>query len=211
GFYPVRFFGIEAEGAVMPTSTRADDKSALLYGVRGHAVAQLARWSIAPFLLAGVGAHGVSSDRDAVGNDVDFDIHFGGGLKFFLTRSFMLRLDLRDIVTTKKGVKSGLTHSGEILLGLAWTPGRKDDAPSDRDGDHIIDAEDQCPDKPGPAPTGCPVIDSDEDGLPDDRDECPLKPGPEPTGCPVIDTDGDGLLDPDDQCPEEPGPEPTGC
>ena len=210
GFYPLRFFGLELEGAVMPTATE-DDKSAIIYGVRGHAVAQLARWSIAPFLLAGVGGHGVASDRDAVGNDIDFDLHFGGGLKFFLSRNFMLRLDLRDIVTTKKGVKAGLTHSGEILLGIAWTPGRKDEAPSDRDGDHIIDSEDQCPDKPGPAPTGCPVIDSDDDGIPDDTDQCPLKPGPEPTGCPVIDTDGDGLMDPDDQCPEEPGPAPTGC
>jgi MYXO-CTERM domain-containing protein len=53
-------------------------------------------------------------------------------------------------------------------------------APSDRDGDGLPDASDQCPDEP-----------EDKDGV-DDED-----------GCPDPDADGDGIADKDDKCPNE--------
>jgi OOP family OmpA-OmpF porin len=57
--------------------------------------------------------------------------------------------------------------------------------PPDRDGDGVADAEDQCPDEPGPAALdGCP--DRDGDGIPDREDKCPNQPGPaENDGCPL--------------------------
>ena len=80
----------------------------------------------------------------------------------------------------------------------------------DRDGDGVLNDDDECPDEPGlPALKGCP--DRDGDGIADKYDECPDIPGiAKFNGCP--DTDGDGIPDKDDECPTIPGiPEFKGC
>ena len=62
---------------------------------------------------------------------------------------------------------------------------------ADRDGDGILDKDDDCPDQA-----------EDTDGFKDDD------------GCPEPDNDGDGILDDDDECPdmpEEPGGDRDGC
>ena len=71
----------------------------------------------------------------------------------------------------------------------------------DRDHEHVEDKDDLCPDEPGlPQFGGCP--DRDGDGIPDRLDACPDTPGlPQYNGCP--DTDGDGIIDKDDACPLE--------
>jgi OmpA-OmpF porin, OOP family len=53
--------------------------------------------------------------------------------------------------------------------------------------------------------------DRDGDGVPDAQDRCPDQPGPaELDGCP--DRDGDGVADIDDKCPDDPGPaQNDGC
>ncbi len=89
----------------------------------------------------------------------------------------------------------------------------------DRDGDGVPDAEDRCPDVPGPAANhGCPVTkDTDGDGVPDDIDRCPLDPEDkdgfqDEDGCPDPDNDNDGIVDAMDACPNNPGPlENHGC
>ncbi len=72
---------------------------------------------------------------------------------------------------------------------------------SDRDGDGVVDAKDECPDSAGPiALIGCP--DRDGDGVPNIKDKCPDVPGsPKYNGCPIPDTDGDGINDEEDKCP----------
>jgi OOP family OmpA-OmpF porin len=169
-------------------------------------------WSVTPFLLIGPGALGVASNRNALGNDVDATVHFGGGVKFYLHRLVQLRLDLRDIISAKRGVANGATHTGEILLGLSITLGRKTEqkaapppqGPKDTDGDGFLDDEDKCPADPGIAPDGCPRLDSDGDGFFDDEDKCPQEPGVAPDGCPRPDRDGDQIADVDDKCPDKP-------
>lgn len=79
--------------------------------------------------------------------------------------------------------------------------------PTDRDGDGVLDADDECPEIPGPAENkGCPWGDKDNDGVVDPEDSCPEVPGPaENKGCPVIrDTDNDGIPDDLDRCPVDP-------
>jgi outer membrane protein OmpA-like peptidoglycan-associated protein len=212
GYYPIRHFGIEVEGGVMPT--KADGLNANLWSVRGHVVGQLGLWSVTPFALVGAGAFGVASERYSVGNDVDPSLHLGLGLKTYLNRYTMLRLDLRDTITSRRGVAKGATNTIEILLGFSIVLGRKRDVddPSkpppvelDRDGDGVLDKVDQCPDEPGPKPTGCPTPgDRDGDGFLDPDDKCPDDPGIAPDGCPDRDPDKDGILDPDDKCPTDP-------
>lgn len=51
--------------------------------------------------------------------------------------------------------------------------------PKDKDGDGIINKEDNCPNEPGSADNnGCPWGDADGDGIKDNKDNCPNEPGP---------------------------------
>ena len=88
-------------------------------------------------------------------------------------------------------------------------------APGDRDGDGIIDPEDQCPDDPEDFDAyedenGCPEDqDQDGDGRPDTVDACPIEPEDadgyqDQDGCPELDNDLDGIADGGDRCPNEP-------
>jgi OOP family OmpA-OmpF porin len=238
GFYPSRFLGLEAEGGVMPSSPRHEtnsllidmDNPALLYTARGHLVLQLGLWSVTPFVLVGGGGLGVASDRDVLGNDIDPAVHFGGGLKFYLTRGLMLRVDARDVVSYRRGPEEvWASHSPEILLGLSGTFGREKNkplpqpeattlvpiqGPADSDGDGLIDSVDICP---GAAETvndhededGCPESDRDGDKLWDDQDTCPTEAETvneyqDEDGCPESDRDGDKYWDDQDTCPDEP-------
>ncbi len=185
-YYPLRFLGVEAEGGLMPTRTEVTNARALPWHLRGHVIGQLGLWSITPFILVGTGLIGVQSDPapQSIGSEQDVAIHFGGGAKVYFNRWVMLRLDIRDVVSNRRGVGQGLTSSPEILLGLSVTLGRKKEKkarPSndDRDGDRIRDVDDFCPDVFGVPPRGCPTVCLD-------------------------DNDGDGLSNPEDKCPEDP-------
>ncbi len=201
-YLPLRHFGVEAEGAAMPMRVGIGDatgtNSATMYTARAHLLAQLGQWSITPFALFGVGALGVDSNGDAVGQDVDIGLHFGGGLKFYINRYIMLRVDGRGIISNRRGVGDGVIVSPEILVGLSVTLGRERDrprpGPRDRDGDGIVDKKDSCPDVPGGPPSGCPTVclpDDDGDKVPNTTDRCPDEP-----------ESHNGFLD-DDGCPDE--------
>ena len=197
GYYPLRFVGLEVEGALLPTRTRDAGGDALIYAFRGHVVAQLGQWALTPFVLVGGGLIGVRSASSVVGRDVDPALDFGAGLKLHLDR-WVLRLDVRDLVSNRQGVDATFqSHNLEVLLGVSVMLGRKR-APPDRP----IEAESEpLPELPiGPDLIG----DRDGDGFYDDRDACIDEPGVAPDGCPPGDRDQDGILDDDDQCVDEP-------
>lgn len=203
-YFPLRHFGVEAEVAAMPLRTDPEGDRAWAWNPRGHLVGQVGLWSVTPFVLLGAGALGVSSGRDVVGSEVDIAIHYGGGVKVFVNRYVMLRLDLRDVVTNRVGVAEGSVRSPEILLGLSVTLGRKRGktrgmaTPRDKDGDRVLDEDDYCPDVYGEAPRGCPQVcidDNDADGIANPEDACPEQPETR-NGF----EDGDG-------CPDEVPPE----
>ncbi|MBX3129887.1 MAG: OmpA family protein [Polyangiaceae bacterium] len=135
------------------------------------------------------------------------------------------------------GAGPGLTRGAgapqfRVLASLEYFPAVKTEeapgAPSDRDGDGILDADDACPDVPGvasedPKKHGCPApTDRDGDGIFDADDACPDEAGvasedPKKHGCPLPpDRDGDGIFDAADACPDEAGvasddPSKHGC
>jgi outer membrane protein OmpA-like peptidoglycan-associated protein len=187
GYYPLRFLGVEIEGAAMPTRTRDTEGRATAWGLRGHVVGQLGLWSVTPFILAGTGVLGVASDAapGGIGSEQDVEIHFGGGVKVFVNRWIQLRLDVRNVVSNRLGVAEGLASSPEVLLGLSVTLGRKKKGkakrvgPQDRDGDRVLDRDDFCPDVFGVEPRGCPTVcldDNDADGISNPEDSCPEVP-----------------------------------
>jgi OOP family OmpA-OmpF porin len=219
GYFPIRHFGLELEGAFMPTVTAETEPNlpVRMWAARGHLVGQLGLYSVVPFVLIGGGALGVRSGEVAVGNDTDPALHIGLGVKAHINRRITVRLDLRDTISPRLGLDRGVANTVEALLGLSITLGRKRDkdeekieppaktpAPGDRDGDGFVDPDDKCPDVAGIAPDGCPPGDRDKDGFADPDDACPDEAGIAPDGCPDRDPDKDGILDPDDKCPTEP-------
>lgn len=87
--------------------------------------------------------------------------------------------------------------------------------PGDRDGDGILDPDDECPDRPEDMDgfedeDGCPETqDADGDGITDDRDLCVLDPEDadgylDADGCPEPDDDLDGIPDASDACARDP-------
>ncbi|MEE8464403.1 MAG: OmpA family protein, partial [Gammaproteobacteria bacterium] len=81
-------------------------------------------------------------------------------------------------------------------------------APSDADGDGVVDGTDRCPGTPRGRVVkrnGC-ENDADGDGVVDGADMCPDTPAGAPVdgrGCP-LDSDGDGVADYMDNCPGTP-------
>ena len=92
---------------------------------------------------------------------------------------------------------------------------------TDKDGDTVLDKDDQCPSLPGPVSNkGCPIEapkDRDGDGILDPSDKCIDQPEDfdafqDEDGCPEPDNDNDGILDSADKCPNEAGPmQNMGC
>ena len=203
GFYPLSFLGVEAEGGLAPTRTgdcgcasAVPDQRAILYGVRGQGVAQLPRYSVAPFVLVGGGVLGTTG---WLGRDVDPALHFGGGLKIFASRWVGARLDARAHVGTAHSIDAYRTFYPEVLASVIVNLGRPY---ADTDGDGVADpgqrarVEDACPREAGPRSLrGCP--DADGDGIKDGDDRCPRQSGlGAREGCPaLVDSDADGYFD----------------
>jgi outer membrane protein OmpA-like peptidoglycan-associated protein len=130
-----------------------------------------------------------------------------GGFKIFVEKNSYLMLG--------GGVRIGdgyMAADQRGFIGFLFEP-----SITDRDGDGILDEDDQCPDQPEDKDgfedsDGCPDPDNDKDGIPDVNDECPNEPEikngyKDEDGCPDVDDrdrDKDGIPDSRDKCPNEP-------
>lgn len=79
---------------------------------------------------------------------------------------------------------------------------------TDKDGDGVPDATDNCPAVFNPIRPldGDKQADTDKDGIGDACDKCPLNAGESCTPPDSNDIDGDGVANGDDNCPEDPNP-----
>lgn len=192
---------------------------------------------LAPFLTAGLGG-GIYNDKFGA------YVPAGVGLQFNMNSVTYLMLQAQYKFTlTDKVLGDNLFYS----VGFAQNIGKEKvmppppppppvvEAPKDRDGDGVVDADDKCPDVPGLASLqgcpdkdgdgitdaedkcpdvkglvkyqGCPIPDTDKDGVNDEQDKCPTTPGvARYQGCPIPDTDKDGVNDEEDKCINEAGP-----
>ena len=218
-YFPLSFFGLEAEFSALPAKYEPDGASAFVYGFRGHGILQLPMFRVVPFIVGGYGLMGVSSKADVAGKDIDPMGHYGVGLKYFFNRYLAIRLDVRHLVGAQRAQQVDGTSHLQALLGLSLTLNRAKPKPAskpapvdpDRDRDGFLNEVDRCPDERGIAPDGCPDKDSDGDTFMDSVDKCPEVVGVAPDGCPPKDRDRDSFLDEADKCPDEPGVAPDGC
>lgn len=186
---------------------------------------------LVPYVSAGVGQFVFDSDNATL-NEANTTINWGGGLKWFLTDRFAIRLDARDNVAVVerdfgradlppgRNTKTFQANNPEFQAGLTIALGGSEEGFGARDSDFdgVPDKDDLCPNTPRGVivdETGCPV-DSDGDGVPDGLDACPNTPQGamvDERGCP-LDSDNDGVYDGIDQCPNTPAGvqvDETGC
>ena len=195
---------VEVEGRFFPTDSDdlTSNDSASVVGYNAHLLFDLTKGKIRPFILAGGGFHTIfpasslennPNPLQAIKGDTDEAFHYGVGLKFWLTKSIGIRLDLRHYLPPSSTDES-FTNDFEGLLGVSFRFGDKKEA---------VEPE------PTPEPTPEPeIIDTDGDGLSDDKDTCPkdaedVDQFEDTDGCPEIDNDKDGIRDPEDKCPNE--------
>jgi outer membrane protein OmpA-like peptidoglycan-associated protein len=158
--------------------------------------------TIAPFLSVGLGG-GLYNDK--LGAYVPAGVGFQINLS---SMTYIIPQAQYKFVLTEKILSDNLFYS----LGIAQNIGKEKampappppapvvEAPKDRDGDGVIDADDKCPDVKGLASLqGCP--DRDGDGITDADDKCPdVKGLAKYNGCAIPDTDKDGVNDEQDKC-----------
>ncbi|MBL8603649.1 MAG: OmpA family protein [Myxococcales bacterium] len=190
----------------------------------GRVLAPMAGLRFEPRLGPGRFFIDVNGGYAFTGDDRRFTFDAGLGYEFQVTRAFHIGPAVRygqvfqqaevDGIAQNFPDKDASYFSVGLSIALRYPPDEAA-APSDRDGDGVVDADDQCVDVPaGPTPDpnrqGCPApTDRDSDGVNDDNDQCPDvpqgdHPDPARNGCPIADQDHDGVLDSDDQCPTEP-------
>lgn len=199
---------------------------------------------IAPFLTAGLGAGLYNKKLGAyVPAGAGVQVNLKGISYIFVQAQYKFTL-------TEKEIGDHLFYS----IGFAQNVGKERtmevappppvpamEAPKDRDGDGVADADDKCPDVAGTSSLmgcpdkdgdgitdtddkcadvaglakygGCPIPDTDKDGVNDEEDKCINVAGvARYQGCPIPDTDKDGVNDEEDKCIGEAGPSSNfGC
>ena len=151
-------------------------------------------------------------DSQTLGENRSSPMEALGGLQFSLPAHLVASVGGGAGLT--KGVGS---PDFRVFASIGYTP-----RVADKDGDGILDADDQCPEVREDFDNfededGCPDLDNDQDKILDADDQCPMEPEDVDTfqdedGCPDPDNDGDNILDVEDKCPLEAGvPEKQGC
>jgi outer membrane protein OmpA-like peptidoglycan-associated protein len=188
----------ELELPMAAATTEDLDVSVFWIEPRAHARFVWTQSRVRPFALLGAGVPmTASSKRRLYGSDITWEGYGGIGALYSPGRGLSFRFDLRIGVTDgfqdDNGEGTPVAVEVEATAGLFFELGGRgprkarggDEArvteAGDRDGDHVADDADRCPDRA-----------EDEDGF-DDKD-----------GCPDIDNDLDRVLDIADACPSVP-------
>jgi outer membrane protein OmpA-like peptidoglycan-associated protein len=127
GYQLSRRLAVEGEAIAIPTKDDVLGDSAMVYGLRAHArvdVAALVRGKLRPFVVAGVGMHVLRSSSPQMDNDVDRAFHWGGGVRYALTPSLDVRLDLRHLIVPDRTL-DGATSDVEVTAGVSYRFGAK--------------------------------------------------------------------------------------
>ena len=185
----------------------------LLFG--GAATVNLTEGRVRPFVMAGAGYIGdLASDAgDRPGTYSNGYLSFGGGIKYFRSSGWAIRLDINDYVMKKSDLARPYANAAVLAA--------QRDANSDTGGDDGVAGQE--PYDPFEhrgrrwlhnfgislsvsVPFGWAWKDGDGDHVADRFDQClTTAPGVvvDPAGC-GIDTDQDGVFDGLDQCPATP-------
>jgi OmpA-OmpF porin, OOP family len=187
-----RWFVPELEIPFTVATTRDLDVSVFWIEPRAHARFVWPQGKVRPFGVLGFGVPMTASEKRGIyGSDISWEPYSGIGALFTPGRGLSFRFDVRVGITDGHGEDTPIAAEIEATLGLyvELEGGRPVKAkkkervakPGDADGDLVVDADDQCPDRAededGFADTdGCPDIDNDMDQVLDIADACPSVP-----------------------------------
>lgn len=193
--------------------------SEIQFGFAGSYADLMRRFAVGPeLLLSTIVTNGNAFSRDFTSLELLLGGHYNIAGQVQLGAAVGLGL-----------LRSPGTPDVRLLFRAAYAPirNKKPVGEGDRDGDGTKDADDACPNVPGPQSpdaklNGCPLLgDLDGDGVQDTEDVCPRiprgdTPDPNRPGCPSGDKDGDGIADAVDRCPDtpvgdQPDPARIGC
>lgn len=164
------------------------------------------KYFFTPFLTGGVGAAKYKGYYSAIA-PVGVGLQFNLFDETFVMLNSQYRIPITENATYhiyhSFGIVGNIGKKKEVVVPVVLPP--VVEAPKDRDGDGVVDADDKCPDVKGLASLlGCP--DRDGDAIADGDDKCPDVAGlSKYNGCPIPDTDGDGINDEMDKCVNEKG------
>lgn len=146
-------------------------------------------------------------------SEVDFGLHELSQGNFVRARNHIYRAEQYSKLASEFSQKEAC-KAQDVSVEVEKTDAPDiEEGPNDKDGDGIVDEEDECPNDPEDFDgfedeDGCPDNDNDEDGIADDEDACMNVPEDvdgymDDDGCPDPDNDGDGILDMNDNCPDK--------
>jgi outer membrane protein OmpA-like peptidoglycan-associated protein len=179
----------EIELPLAVATTHQYDVSVLWVEPRVHARIIWPHGQLRPFAVLGAGLPMDSSaHRGIFGADISWEGYGGMGATYAPGHGLSFRADLRVGIT--QGYLAPIAVEVEGGLGLYIELGHREPArgkgellvtATDRDGDGVPDATDQCPDRPEDDDQfqdadGCPDIDNDLDHVLDIADQCPTVP-----------------------------------
>jgi hypothetical protein len=118
GYYPIKFFGIEAEYLHAEGKVEKVNNSASFNSARGHVVGQLPLGTSPVALYATLGGGFMQANSKANGADLDPLLQAGAGVKLSATKNLRLRLAYRQDFMQRVG--GGISFSKEVLLGGGW-------------------------------------------------------------------------------------------
>ena len=114
------YIGVEAEASVIVASVAGDRGRALIHGLGAQVVAQYPG-VLTPFVDLGIDLEHLSSAPDVLGNDTDFPIHLGVGLRWYITNHLALRVDGRLLRGPSSKDPYTLDASyGEVSAGISF-------------------------------------------------------------------------------------------
>ena len=115
------YFAVEVETSVIAARVVDLASIAKIYGLHAQLVAQYPG-VLTPFVDLGVGLAHLSSEATVLGNDTDFPIHVGVGLRWYVADGFALRADGRLLRGPSTTGTLGATY-GEFMVGVSFVTG----------------------------------------------------------------------------------------
>lgn len=116
------YFAVEADASVIVARVVDELSVAKIYGLRAQVVAQYPG-VVTPFVDVGVGLAHLSSASYVLGNDTDFPIHAGVGVRWYVADGLALRVDGRLLRGPSTTASLGATY-GEFSVGVSFVTDR---------------------------------------------------------------------------------------
>jgi OOP family OmpA-OmpF porin len=116
---PIAFdrLAVEGEALMIPSRDTVMRDAAMVFGLRAHARFDLLRGRVRPFVVAGAGYHALLAASPKMSDDIDPELHWGGGVRWAKSDRVELRVDARQLIVPSRA-HGGATTEYEATAGV---------------------------------------------------------------------------------------------